>query len=262
MADRCFPGYSAPFGEPLPSIKIIESLVTTLKFNEQIKLILDWSKQNIAKYVCIANTHMLVEAYKDSGFANVLNRADLVTADGMPLVWMMKLLGISRPDRVAGMDVFLSICQEAQQQDVSVFFLGSEPSILRAIETRLKREFPSLKVAALEPLPFRPLKTAEDVAVVDKINRSGAGIVFISLGCPKQEKWMYEHKDNVQAVMLGLGAVFPIYAGLKKPAPEWMRQSGLEWLHRLAQEPQRLWNRYFTTIPLFLWLSFKQLLVS
>jgi N-acetylglucosaminyldiphosphoundecaprenol N-acetyl-beta-D-mannosaminyltransferase len=114
----------------------------------------------------------------------------------------------------------------------------------------------------MEPLPFRPLTQAEDNAIIQKIHDSGAGIVLVSLGCPKQEYWMNQHKDKIQAVMVGLGGVFPVYAGIHKRAPLWIRNLGLEWFYRLIQEPRRLWKRYRTTIPPFIWLAFRQLLSS
>jgi N-acetylglucosaminyldiphosphoundecaprenol N-acetyl-beta-D-mannosaminyltransferase len=127
---------------------------------------------------------------------------------------------------------------------------------------RLEREFPNLKIAGMEPLPFSPLSLTEDAALIQKINQSGAGLVLVCLGCPKQEYWMLEHRNKIQAVMLGLGAVFPLYAGLHKRAPQYIRESGLEWLYRLIQEPRRLWHRYGKTIPPFMWLSLQQLLTQ
>ncbi|MCA1994329.1 MAG: WecB/TagA/CpsF family glycosyltransferase, partial [Coleofasciculus sp. S288] len=111
-------------------------------------------------------------------------------------------------------------------------------------------------------LPFRPLTQEEDEALIQKINESGAGLVFVSLGCPKQEYWMAQHKDKIQAVMLGVGGVFPVYAGIHKNAPRRVKEFGLEWLYRLVQEPRRLWGRYSKTIPPFIWLALKQLLAT
>jgi N-acetylglucosaminyldiphosphoundecaprenol N-acetyl-beta-D-mannosaminyltransferase len=244
----------------LPTIEIIRSPVTALRFDAQIAAITAWAKSRVSNYVCVANTHMLIEAYRSETFRQVLQTADLVTPDGMPLVWMMKLLGAHHQNRVAGMDIFLALCQQASQQGISLFLVGSQAKILERIRTRLQREFPDLKIAGMEPLPFRPLKLEEDTALIQHINASGAGLIFVSLGCPKQESWMADHKGKLQAVMLGLGGVFPIYAGIQKRAPLWVREAGLEWLYRLIQEPQRLWKRYGTTIPLFIGLALTQLL--
>lgn len=244
----------------MESKKVIDFSITSLRCDEQIKTIVKWGKSNLSKVVCIANVHMLIEAHQNPLFGAVLHNADLVTPDGMPLVWMMRFLGAVHQDRVAGIDVLKGVCKLAQVDDVSVYFMGSQASILKKMKLRLYREFPKLKIAGMTPLPFRPLTSDEDSTLIQFLNESGAGIVFVSLGCPKQETWMSQHKGKVSAVMVGLGGAFPVYAGIHKRAPEFLRKAGLEWFFRLIQEPHRLWKRYFTTIPLFLWLVAQQML--
>lgn len=248
--------------EHLPCQCVIGSPVTALPFNDQLALMLKWSKDNLSKVVCIANVHMLIEAYRNADFASILMNADLVSPDGMPLVWMLKLMGVSNQDRVAGLDVLLALCKLASSENISVFFLGSQAAILDRMEIRLKSEFPDLKIAGMEPLPFRPLTKDEDESITRKLNESGASVVFVSLGCPTQELWIAAHKGKVQAVMIGLGGAFPVYAGIHKRAPKFIRLIGFEWLYRLAQEPRRLWGRYSSTIPLFIWLACKQLIAT
>ena len=243
----------------VPTQDVIGFPVTAVPFDQQIALMLKWGKRHFSKFVCVANVHMLTEAYWDPGLGTVLHNADLVTPDGMPLVWMVRLLGAYAQDRVAGMDIMQAICAAAPGQGVSVFFLGSEPAVLQLMRDRLEREYPHLTIAGMLSLPFRPLTPAEDQEIIQTIHQSGAGIVFVSLGCPKQEFWMSQHKSQIEAVMVGIGGVFPIYAGLYKRAPDFIRESGLEWLYRLIQEPRRLWKRYTSTIPPFLWLALKQL---
>ncbi|MGB7440898.1 MAG: WecB/TagA/CpsF family glycosyltransferase [Coleofasciculaceae cyanobacterium] len=246
----------------LPTLKVINSSLTALTFDEQIQTILNWASCKESKTVCVANVHMLMEAYSQSDFARVLEDADLVTSDGMPLVWMMRLMGAFDQQRVAGLDILDSVCQLAQERGVSVFFLGSTAEILEPMRKRLEGEFPKLKIAGMEPLPFRPLTPSEDQAIINEINESGAGLVFVSLGCPKQERWMAQRKGKIKAVMIGLGGAFPVYAGIHKRAPRWVRDKGLEWFYRLLQEPRRLWKRYIETIPPFIWLALKQLLIK
>ncbi|WP_193195741.1 WecB/TagA/CpsF family glycosyltransferase [Nostoc sp. MG11] len=246
----------------LPTKKVLDFPITALRFDDQIQTILKWASTRESKTVCVANVHMLMEAHYNPEFASVLRNADLVTPDGMPLVWMMRKMGARYQDRVAGMDIFLALCQLAQTQNLSVFFVGSQTEILSKMRKRLEKEFPQLKIAAMEPLPFRPMTEIEDEALIKKINYSGASVVLVSLGCPKQENWMAQHKGKIQAVMLGLGGVFPVYAGIHKRAPRMIRDLGLEWLYRWIQEPRRLWGRYATTIPPFMWLATKQLLSS
>ena len=244
------------------AMNVIGSSVTALPFNAQIEKMLEWGISHQSKVVCVANVHMLIEAYSHPELSNVLKSADLVTPDGMPLVWMLRIMGAHDQNRVAGMDIFFSICQLAPKRNSSVFFLGSEASILEKMRNELERKFPDLKIAGMEPLPFRPLMPAEDEAIIQKINESGASIVLVSLGCPKQEYWMNQHKGKIQAVMIGLGGVFPVLGGVRKRAALWIRELGLEWLYRLIQEPRRLWSRYSKTNTLFIWLALMQLLTS
>ncbi|PSB14308.1 glycosyltransferase [Phormidesmis priestleyi ULC007] len=250
------------FNDIPPFKNVIGLPVTAFTFDDQISLILKWAKCLVSRVVCIANVHMLVEAYRDPEFAPVLQNADLVTPDGMPLVWMLRLMGAPNQDRVAGLDVLLALCERASTENISIFFLGSQSSILEKMRSQLEQDFPNLQISGMEPLPFRPLSENEDKAVVQKLNESGCGLVFVSLGCPKQEIWMSKHKDQVQAVMIGLGGAFPVYAGIHKRAPQVIRSLGLEWLYRLVQEPRRLWSRYSSTIPIFIWLACKQLVTS
>lgn len=245
-----------------PVINLLGSPVTALSCNTQIKTILKWASNYESKFICVANVHMLMEAYWNYEFSLVLKNADLVAPDGMPLVWMMKLMGARQQNRVAGMDILLELCRSATKQNISIFFLGSEETILKKMRAKLEHEFPSLEIADMIPLPFRPLTPTEDDAIIQKIHQSKAKLVLVSLGCPKQECWMHEHKDKIQAVMIGLGGVFPVLAGIHKKAPLWIQNLGLEWLYRLIQEPRRLWRRYAYTIPPFVWLSLKQLLTS
>ncbi len=242
------------------AINLIDTPVTALPFDTQIKMMLEWASNYASKVVCVANVHMLMEAYWHPELSSVLKNADLVTPDGMPLVWMMRLMGARQQDRVAGMDILLSLCQLAQLQNIKIFFLGSQAIILEKMRTKLEDEFPELQITGMEPLPFRPLTQVEDDAIIQKIHESKAQVVLVSLGCPKQEYWMHEHKGKIQAVMVGLGGVFPVLAGIHKRPPLWVRNAGLEWLYRLIQEPRRLWSRYGKTIPPFIWIASRQLL--
>ena len=246
----------------IPTKSILDIPVTCLPFEEQIMLMLRWAKARTSKVVCLANVHMLVEAYRDRNFSNVLHEADLVTPDGKPLVMMLRKLGIKHQNQVAGMDVFLNLCDLAQQTGVKVYFLGSTEKILKKIERKLSHEYPILQVAGMKSIPYiatEDIAKFHDRELVEEINQSGAGIVFVCLGCPKQEIWMSRYKNSIQGVMVGVGAVFSMYAGVNPRAPRWIQQIGMEWLYRLSQEPRRLWRRYGSTIPPFLFLASKQL---
>ena len=242
----------------MPTQSVVGFPVSTLSFDEQVNTIMTWAKNCQSKVVCVSNVHMLMEGQWHADFARVLAGADLLTPDGMPLVWMASLLKGQSQERVAGMELMRSLCERAQTMNVSIFFLGATDETLVEIRARLAQEFPLLQIAGMVSPPFRPLSIEEDGAIVRQINQSGAGLLFVSLGCPKQEKWMYERRGKIKATMVGLGGAFPVYAGVKQWAPEWIRNNGLEWLYRLLQEPGRLWKRYVSTIPPFIWLAAKQ----
>lgn len=244
----------------LPHTDVIGIKVTSAPFMVLSMVILRWAKKHESRYICVANTHMLIEAHRNDDFRKVLKNADMITPDGMPLVWMLKVFRKGKQDRVAGLDLLQYLCQQASEHNVSIFFLGSISCILQKMRNRLKKEFPHLSIAGMEPLPFRPLTTEENQALIKRVNESGAGIVMVALGCPKQEYWMASHKNQIRAAMIGLGGAFPVYAGLRCRAPFFIRKMGLEWFFRLIQEPRRLWKRYVTTIPTFIYLSMKQIL--
>lgn len=245
---------------PHASVNVVSSPISALPFDRQIDVMVDWAKQKVSKFVCVANVHMLMEAHWNKDFQAVLEKADLVTPDGMPLVWLLRVFGFKDQDRVAGLDILLALCKRAELEGQSVLFVGSTEETLSRIRCRLLSDFPNLKLAGMIAPPFRDLTFDEDKHLVHNINRSGATIVFVAFGCPKQESWMAQHRDRIDAVMVGLGAAFPLYAGNHQRAPLWVREHGLEWIYRLIQEPGRLWKRYITTIPPFLWLASKQII--
>ena len=246
--------------EQFPTQNVVGFDICSLSLEEQLSQMLQWADERLSKVVCVANVHMIMEGNQRSDFSCVLNQADMLTPDGMPLAWMVSWLQFKKQERVAGMDIFLGLCEKANERPISLFLVGSTAKTLGKIQQRLNDEYPSVKVLGKAPLPFRPLTAAEDTALVQQINDSGAGLVFVCLGCPKQERWMHEHKNQINAVMVGLGGAFSVFAGEVKRAPKFVRSLGLEWLYRLVQEPRRLWKRYFSTIPPFLYLALRQLI--
>ena len=227
--------------------------VTAMSFHEHVERIIGLAAgPTHGGFVCVANVHMLVEARLRWEFREVLDSALLVTPDGMPLVWMLRRNGWPGQERVAGMDLLPAICDRAADVGVPVFFLGATDEVLESMRDRLAHEVPGLKVAGMHAPPFRPLTDSEDHDLVDRINRSGARLLLVALGCPKQEQWMYDHRNRIRPIMVGLGAAFGVYAGMQRRAPVAMQRSGLEWLFRLAQEPKRLWKRYLVTNTRFL----------
>ncbi len=215
-----------------------------------------------SSYVCFANVHMAVEAYKDQDFNSIVENADIVAPDGQPLSLFLRFLKKVEQERVCGMDVFPDLLREAAARGKSIFFYGTTYDVLNRISEKAKREFPSLNICGLYSPPFRQLSSEEKSNVVDKINSSKPDLVFVALGCPKQEKWMAEHKGKINSCMLGLGQAFHVYAETAKRSPAWMQRLSLEWSYRLYLEPRRLWRRYFYTNSVFLLLTIKYFLQS
>jgi N-acetylglucosaminyldiphosphoundecaprenol N-acetyl-beta-D-mannosaminyltransferase len=183
----------------------------------------------------------------------LLNDADIATPDGMPIVWALRSFGVRHQKRVYGPQLMLTLCEQAMRCGHGIFLYGGREETLPDLRHRLERQFPGLIMAGTYSPPFRPLTAEEDAAVIERIVKSDADIVFVGISTPKQERWMWEHRDKLPGVvMLGVGAAFDFHAGRVKQAPPWMQQSGLEWFFRLLMEPARLWKRYLLVNPLFL----------
>lgn len=247
---------SGPIGEKR---KLLTSFISTGSFNTFVDQIFWLTENKKSSYVCFANVHMLVEAYKDKAFNEVLNKADVATPDGGPVSKIMKLFYGQEQDRVAGMDLLPRLLKEAAVKGKSVYFYGSTDEVLNAVVTKAKQEMPDLKIAGFYSPPFRKLSETEDAEITDMINEAKPDLVFVALGCPKQERWMADHKDRVNACMLGVGQAFLTFAGLEKRLPKWARDLSLEWTYRLYLEPKRLWKRYLVTNSMFVLLTLKML---
>ena len=203
-------------------------------------------------HVCVANVHMVVTARRDPHLRAVMESAAVVVSDGMPLVWRLRRAGFSEAEQVRGPNLTLELCRRAAAEGLPVYFYGGEPALIATILERLRAELPDMIVAGAEAPPMLPARPAADPRTVERIRGSGARIVFVGLGCPKQEFWMQAYRPHLDAVLLGVGQAFAIAAGQVREAPAWMRRRGLEWLYRLAIEPRRLWRRYLVTNSLFI----------
>jgi N-acetylglucosaminyldiphosphoundecaprenol N-acetyl-beta-D-mannosaminyltransferase len=211
-----------------------------------------------SEYICVANVHMLIETCKDKEFAKAVNNAIITTPDGVPLTWGLKWLYGIKQERVSGMDLLPDLLQAASQHQIPVFFYGSTQEILFKTKVYVAQHYPCIPYTGVYSPPFQPLTPEEENEVISAVNASGAKIIFVALGCPKQEKWMAAMKGKINGVMIGIGAALPVLAGVQKRAPQWMQKSGLEWLYRLFQEPKRLFKRYLTTNSIFLYLLIKE----
>ncbi len=241
---------------------ILSINVSKGKRAEFVNSILELGRQKKSSYVCVANVHMLVEAYWSKPFQQVVNEADIVTPDGMPLAKSFKILYGAEQDRVDGMSLLPLLLERAIEENLSVYFYGSSSAIIETTRTFIKKDYPALNVVGMYSPPFRYLTEAEESAVIDSIANSGANIVFVALGCPKQEQWMAEMKGRIPSVMVGIGGALPVLIGIQKRAPQWMQKGSLEWLFRLLQEPRRLFKRYTVTNTTFLYLLAKEKLKS
>jgi N-acetylglucosaminyldiphosphoundecaprenol N-acetyl-beta-D-mannosaminyltransferase len=234
--------------------------ISVSSYDQTIANALRWAAERQSRAIFFANVHVVMEAFDDPLFAQCLNEADMVNADGMPLVWALRLLGEGSAQRVYGPDSTLAMLVAAERTGVLVGFYGSSPLVLKSLIRRAQLRHPNLKVVFHESPPFRELTYDEDAAAVDRINRAEVELLFVGLGCPKQEKWIASHVGRIPAVMLGVGAAFDFLGGSKPQAPRWMMRSGLEWLFRLVCEPRRLAVRYLRHNPRFIGLFAMQFL--
>jgi N-acetylglucosaminyldiphosphoundecaprenol N-acetyl-beta-D-mannosaminyltransferase len=242
-------------------VNVLGVNVSPVPFTGVLAMIDSWIQAGTKKYCCCAPVSSVMAAQGDKKAMAAINGAGLVVPDGMPIVWIVQLAGFANQDRVYGPDLLLSICALSEKRGYSHFFYGGEPGIAERLVGNLKQQFPCLKVAGTYCPPFRPLTAEEDRAIIDMINHNSPDIVWVGLGSPKQDLWMAEHYEKLDAkVCIGVGAAFDFHSGRIKQAPRWMQQTGLEWLHRLWQEPRRLWRRYLIGSPAFVFLIALQLL--
>lgn len=234
-----------------PHRTILTMPVAVTSYDKTSDLIVLAAQRQQSQYVCVANVHMCMEAFDSATFNKVVNNADLVVPDGKPLVWALKGLGEQQATQVRGSDLLLHLCQKAEQLRIPVGLYGGTPESLLDFIRFLKKQYPQLTIVFHSSPPFRDLTQTERVDYMEEIRTSGARILFVGIGCPKQENWMAEHKGKLDCVMIGVGAAFDFFSGRKKHAPRWMQQAGLEWLFRLASEPRRLWKRYLKHNPRF-----------
>lgn len=234
--------------------KLLSIAISKGSYQEFVQTITQKAANAESGYTCVANVHMLVEAYRDASFAQIVNNATLIAPDGKPIVWALYLLYGIKQDRVDGMGLLPSLLASAECSNVPVFIYGGSQTMLDKTNAHIQKAYPALNVAGMYSPPFRQLTADEEEEVVARINNSGAKLVFVVLGCPKQERWMASMKGLVQAFMVGIGGALPVLIGEQKRAPGWMQSGGLEWLYRLLQEPRRLFRRYAITNSIFLYL--------
>ena len=233
------------------SLVILSSQIDLTSYSKAVAQIIFWAHHNGSRSVYAANVHMLMEAHDHADFMQIVNAADLVTPDGMPLVWVLRKKGVPQQQRVYGPTLMLEVLKKAEEENIPMGFLGDTEEVLQKLSEKMLEKFSGLQIAVQVSPPFKPLSVEDDKILCSEINSVGVKILFVALGCPKQERWIAVHKGKINAVMIGVGAAFAFHAGVVRQAPAWMLKVGLEWLFRFCREPNRLWKRNLINNPRF-----------
>lgn len=235
---------------------ILGTNIAVTNMAETVAYIEEHIEELRGKYICVSNVHTTVTGYEDKEYQEIQNHAAVALPDGKPLSLYSKKHGFPEAERVTGPDLMGELF--ARKNGLRHYFYGGREETIKVLSEKLPAEYKDLIVAGMVSPPFRPLTQEEDGEAVQKMNDAKADIIWVGLGAPKQERWMYEHEGRVSGVMIGVGAGFDYYAGTIKRAPMWMQKMSLEWLYRLMQDPKRLFKRYFVTNFKFLWLTMRK----
>jgi N-acetylglucosaminyldiphosphoundecaprenol N-acetyl-beta-D-mannosaminyltransferase len=237
------------------SFRVLHSTIHAVQIDDVMEIFEQWiSTRERSRYVALCNIHMVMEAYNDAYFRDVLASADLVAPDGMPVIWVGRRRGFKLSRRVYGPDLFFEFCQTTATKGYRHFLFGGHPGVPGAVAAMLTRCCPGIQIAGIYTPPFREHTLAEQSEMIAQINTSGADVLWVALGCPKQELWMYHNRDRLNVpVIVGVGQAFDLYAGRVRQAPRWARDNGLEWAFRLLTSPRRLGSRYLVYNTQFLY---------
>lgn len=242
------------------SAQVVSFPVAALNYERAVEAVLEDLQANRSGYVCVSNVHMVMEAHDDPAFAEVVKGSRFATSDGMPLVWMLRAQGLKEAERVYGPTLTWELCASAAREGLPIGLYGGTEQSLDAFKAVLGERYPDLEVACAISPPFRPLTPEEDAEYTARLRDSGARIIFVGIGCPRQEKWMAAHTERLpNAMLFGVGAAFDFHSGRVRQSPPVLQKLGLEWAFRLAMEPRRLWRRYVIHNPRFVLLAFWQL---
>jgi N-acetylglucosaminyldiphosphoundecaprenol N-acetyl-beta-D-mannosaminyltransferase len=243
---------------PAPTYELLGVGISIVNVPDVVRRILDAIANAQKGYICVTGVHGVIESRDDADLQKILNNAFLCVPDGMPTVWMGRLRGHRSISRVYGPDLMLALVEATQNLNVKHFFYGGSPGVAEELQQTLKNRFPGLQIAGTYCPPFRPLDQNEVLDLQKTVASARPDIFWVGLSTPKQERFMAEFLPLLDtSIMIGVGAAFDFHTGRVRQAPRWIRQNGLEWLFRLIQEPKRLWRRYISIVPRFLWLVFK-----
>jgi N-acetylglucosaminyldiphosphoundecaprenol N-acetyl-beta-D-mannosaminyltransferase len=245
----------------LPRVNILGVGVHAIDMPQVIKLVDSAVSQSRKGYVCVTGVHGIMEAQKDAAFKAILNRSFLTTPDGMPTVWVGRLNGFSQMRRVYGPDFMLRVCALSVRRGYTHFLYGGVEGVADQLKSELTRRFPGLNVVGTYTPPFRPLNRSESADLEFRVTRLRPDFFWVGLSTPKQERFMAEYLPKLETkLMVGVGAAFDIHTGRAQDSPDWVKNAGLQWLHRLLQEPSRLGKRYLVNNPIFIIKMTSQLL--
>lgn len=228
--------------------------ISVTNLHESIRQCDDVIRSNRKAYICVADVHCVMQGASNDALRSILNRSLQTTPDGMPLVWIGRLRGHEAMRRVYGPDLMMELCRDSAAKGYRHFFYGGKPGIALKLQARLEAAIPGIKIVGTYAPPFRPLNPQETAGLMTQVAHARPDVFWVGLGSPKQERFMAEHLDRLDCkLMVGVGAAFDFHSGMVREAPRWLHSTGLQWLHRLLQEPRRLWRRYLISIPAFLW---------
>ena len=235
--------------------------IASFTMDEMVETVINQSRQSVGGYVCFTNVHATVMAREDASFRDVVNGSFLSVPDGKPVYWVGKIKGNKKIEQIPGPDFFPELLSAVSSPPLRHYFYGGSQEVLDTLVENVKQNYPNAEIVGAESPPFRELSDEETKASLDRIREAKPDFVWVGLGAPKQEIWMARHWQELKpAVLLGVGAAFDFHAGTVQRAPRWAQRLGLEWLHRLLQEPGRLWKRYFYTNSMFLFYLVKDAL--
>ena len=241
--------------EKIMKFRQLLSNINVTNMSDTIKYIGEHLDDLRGKYICVSNVHTTVMSYENEEYRKIQNSAAMALPDGAPLSSYSRRKGYKQAQRVTGPDLMLELFAISKEKGYRHYFYGATEETLQSMKEVLERDYPGIEIAGMYAPPFRALTPQEDAQIVAKINESRPDFIWIGLGAPKQEEWMYQHMGQLQGVLIGVGAGFDYLAGYIKRAPRWMQRMSLEWLYRLLQDPKRLWRRYFTSNVKFICLT-------
>lgn len=241
--------------EELQHCEILKTNINVTNMSDTVKYIGEHLEDLRGKYICVSNVHTTVMSYENEEYRKIQNSAAMALPDGAPLSSYSRRKGYKQAQRVTGPDLMLELFAISKEKGYRHYFYGATEETLQSMRKVIERDYPGMEIAGMYAPPFRALTPEEDEQVVARINASAPDFVWVGLGAPKQEQWMYQHMGQLQGVLIGVGAGFDYLAGYIKRAPRWMQKLSLEWLYRLLQDPKRLWRRYFTSNVKFICLT-------